>query len=96
MSNDSTFAESPETYIIKGAFLRLLSNGFHTLIEDGVDNIKVIDRFFRLPLDYAHPDGEKIRVFARTLIPKNKAETEEDEAKLPYCKIRVLLSFAVS
>ncbi|KAJ6499243.1 alpha/beta-hydrolase [Mycena sanguinolenta] len=48
------------------------------------DGIKVIERFFNLPLDYANPTGEKIRVFARHLIPKNKAKTEEEEAKLPY------------
>jgi hypothetical protein len=49
-------------------------------------NIKVVERFFDLPLDYAEPDGQKIRVFARNLIPKDKAKTPEDEAKLPYCK----------
>jgi len=48
------------------------------------DNIKVVERFFELPLDYAYPEGQKIRVFARNLIPKNKAPTLEAEAKLPY------------
>jgi pimeloyl-ACP methyl ester carboxylesterase len=47
-------------------------------------NIKVIERFFDLPLDYAQPEGQKIRVFARNLIPKDKAKTPEDEANLPY------------
>ena len=51
-----------------------------------VGDIKVIERFFDLPLDYAEPDGQKIRVFARNLIPKDKAKTLEEEAKLPYCK----------
>ncbi|KAJ6577609.1 alpha/beta-hydrolase [Mycena capillaripes] len=48
------------------------------------DGIKVIERFFDLPLDYADPSGEKIRVFARNLIPKSKAKTVEEEEKLPY------------
>ncbi|KAJ6631499.1 alpha/beta-hydrolase [Mycena sp. CBHHK59/15] len=48
------------------------------------DGIKVVERFFDLPLDYANPSGEKIRVFARNLIPKSKAKTLEDEDKLPY------------
>ncbi|KAJ6589968.1 alpha/beta-hydrolase [Mycena vulgaris] len=48
------------------------------------DGIKVIERFFDLPLDYANPSGEKIRVFARNLIPKSKAKTVEEEQKLPY------------
>ncbi|KAF7362341.1 Alpha/beta-hydrolase [Mycena venus] len=48
------------------------------------DGVKVIERFFNVPLDYANPEGEKIRVFARHLIPKNKAKTVEEENKLPY------------
>ncbi|KAF7376199.1 Alpha beta-hydrolase [Mycena sanguinolenta] len=51
------------------------------------DGIKVIERFFNLPLDYANPTGEKIRVFARHLIPVKKAKTEEEEAKLPYSEL---------
>jgi len=46
--------------------------------------IKVVERFFDLPLDYSDPSGEKIRVFARNLIPKNKAKTEKEENDLPY------------
>ncbi|KAJ6632532.1 hypothetical protein B0H10DRAFT_2206887 [Mycena sp. CBHHK59/15] len=46
--------------------------------------IKVIERLFNLPFDYANPSGEKIRVFARSLISKNKAKTFEEEDKLPY------------
>ena len=42
------------------------------------DNIKVVERFFELPLDYAKPEGQKICVFARNLIPKDKAKTSED------------------
>ncbi|KAJ7736936.1 alpha/beta-hydrolase [Mycena metata] len=48
------------------------------------DGVKVVERFFNLPLDYANPTGEKIRVFARHLIPTSKAKTVEEEEKLPY------------
>ncbi|KAK0212372.1 alpha/beta-hydrolase [Desarmillaria ectypa] len=48
------------------------------------EGIKVIERFFDLPLDYSNPDGEKIRVFARNLIPKSKAKTAKEEEELPY------------
>ncbi|KAF9075613.1 alpha/beta-hydrolase [Rhodocollybia butyracea] len=49
------------------------------------EQIKVVERFFDLPLDYSNPsNSEKIRVFARSLIPKNKAKTEEEEKNLPY------------
>ncbi|KAL0955709.1 hypothetical protein HGRIS_001929 [Hohenbuehelia grisea] len=37
------------------------------------DGIKVIDRFFTVPLDHATPDGPKIRIFARNLVPLAKA-----------------------
>ncbi|KZP02171.1 hypothetical protein FIBSPDRAFT_114218 [Athelia psychrophila] len=53
-----------------------------TYVNSG--GIKVIERFFDLPLDYAKPDGRKIRVFARNLVPTEKAKTPEEEAKLPY------------
>ncbi|KAJ7037258.1 alpha/beta-hydrolase [Mycena alexandri] len=46
--------------------------------------IKVVERFFTLPLDYSDPQGKKIRVFARNLIPTQKAKTEEEQNKLPY------------
>ncbi|KAJ7593824.1 alpha/beta-hydrolase [Mycena floridula] len=48
------------------------------------ENIKVIERWFDLPLDYSNPSGEKIRVFARNMIPKDKVKTEEQESALPY------------
>ncbi|KAH8119584.1 alpha/beta-hydrolase [Phellopilus nigrolimitatus] len=48
------------------------------------DGIKVIERFFSLPLDYSKPEGDKIRVFARNLVPLRKAATPEKEADLPY------------
>jgi len=43
----------------------------------------VIERFFRVPLDYSDPSGEKITVFARQTIPINKAKTSEEQEKLP-------------
>ncbi|KAG6868493.1 hypothetical protein C0993_002031 [Termitomyces sp. T159_Od127] len=46
---------------------------------------KIIERFFELPLDYGDPDGQKIQVFARSMIPLDKAKTPEQEANLPYC-----------
>ncbi|KAF9523862.1 alpha/beta-hydrolase [Crepidotus variabilis] len=48
------------------------------------DGMKVIERFFVVPLNYAKPDEEKIRVFARHIIPKSKAKNAEDEKKLPF------------
>lgn len=51
-----------------------------------VDGIKVIERFYSLPLDYARPEGNKIRIFARNLVPVDKAKTPEEETNLPYCK----------
>ncbi|THV06178.1 alpha/beta-hydrolase [Dendrothele bispora CBS 962.96] len=48
------------------------------------EDIKVIERFFDLPLDHANPEGDKIRVFARNLIPRKKAKTEKKENELPY------------
>lgn len=51
----------------------------------------MVERFFTVPLDYANPTGEKIRVFARHLIPKSKAKTIEEEEKLPYSETSVVL-----
>ncbi|KAG1741073.1 alpha/beta-hydrolase, partial [Suillus lakei] len=52
------------------------------------DSIKVIDRFFSVPLDYAKPDGQHIRIFVRNLIPlseaKGSASTDGAESDLPY------------
>lgn len=44
-------------------------------------SIKVIDRFFSVPVDYAKPDGPHIRIFVRNLIPLGEANAESD---LPY------------
>ena len=49
-----------------------------------IDGLKVVERFFNVPLDHSDPQGEKIRVFARHIIPKSKAKTEEEERKLPF------------
>ncbi|ESK97293.1 proline iminopeptidase [Moniliophthora roreri MCA 2997] len=48
------------------------------------EGIKVVERFFEVPLDHGNPSGEKIRVFARNMIPRSKAKTKEDEDKLPF------------
>ncbi|KAJ7622510.1 alpha/beta-hydrolase [Roridomyces roridus] len=49
-----------------------------------VGSIKVIERFFSLPLNYADPEGKKITVFVRNLVPVQKAKTQEEQDKLPY------------
>ncbi|KAF8186304.1 alpha/beta-hydrolase [Pholiota molesta] len=46
--------------------------------------IKVIERFFVLPLDYNEPQGATIQVFVRHLVPMDKAKTVEEQSKLPY------------
>jgi hypothetical protein len=75
---------APETYEISGVYdFFAFIPCFHL---SKVGNIKVIERFFDLPLDYAEPSGKKIRVFARNLIPQDKAKTPEKEVKLPYCE----------
>ncbi|KAF9268486.1 alpha/beta-hydrolase [Marasmius fiardii PR-910] len=48
------------------------------------EGVKVVERFFEVPLDHSTPSGEKIRVFARNLIPRSKSKTKEDGDKLPY------------
>lgn len=55
------------------------------------DGLKVIERFFTVPLDYTKPEGEKIRVFARHIIPKAKAKTPEEEKKLPFREHRLII-----
>lgn len=61
----------------------------HSQILDG---IKVIERFFTVPLDYAKPDGETIRVFVRNMIPLHKAgENSEKEVDLPYSMLNLCL-----
>lgn len=48
------------------------------------EGVKVVERFFEVPLDYSNPAGEKIVVFARQEIPIQKARSPEDQAKLPF------------
>ena len=59
-------------------------NAIFTRSPTLLDGLKVIERFFNVPLDHAKPEGEKIRIFARHIIPKDKAKTLEDEGKLPF------------
>lgn len=47
------------------------------------EGLRVIERFFRVPLDYSNPSGEKIMVFTRQTIPISKARTSEEQEKLP-------------
>ncbi|KAF8166850.1 alpha/beta-hydrolase [Pholiota molesta] len=47
-------------------------------------SVRVVERFFNLPLDYKEPLGPTIRVFVRNLIPLDKAKTEVEQSKLPY------------
>jgi len=47
------------------------------------EGLRVIERFFRVPLDYSDPSGEKITVFARQTIPISKTKTSEEQEKLP-------------
>jgi len=78
-----------ETYSIKGPIfaVHLLKCEWVLMTRiANIDGLKVIERFFDLPLDYSKPDGETIRVFARHMIPKDKAKTKEAEDKLPFCK----------
>jgi hypothetical protein len=81
------YAGEQETYVIKGEIkvfqlptLRLSS----IYLTEGV---KVVERFFQVPLDYSDPAGEKIIVFARQEIPLQKAKTPEEEDKLPFCEL---------
>ena len=78
-----------ESYI-KGFYHHLLR--FFCNNKPLIDGLKIIERFFTLPLDYSNPNGEKIRVFARHVISKKHAKTLEDEAKLPFRKPRLVPS----
>ena len=85
-SSFSSMAQEPETYYNKGEYYNpdcIKSN--HVKSE----GLKVIERFFEVPLDHSNPSGDKIRVFARNLVPRTKAKTKEEEEKLPYCAWRM-------
>ncbi|KAF6746774.1 alpha/beta-hydrolase [Ephemerocybe angulata] len=45
--------------------------------------LKVIERYFDLPLDYSKPEGTKIKIFARQVIPTDKAKTLNKQSDLP-------------
>lgn len=62
------------------AYIRALIS----ILTNWIDDLRVTERFFTVPLDYGNTDGAKIRVFARHVVPKAKAKTPEDEAKLPF------------
>ncbi|KAJ7048675.1 alpha/beta-hydrolase [Mycena amicta] len=47
-------------------------------------SVKVVERFFTLPLDYTKPSGTTLRIFARNLIPTQKARTDEEQSQLPF------------
>lgn len=83
-----------ETYSNKGNDNCIITNSRWRLKTSSLslEQIKVVERFFELPLDYNNP-SEKIRVFARNVIPKNKAKTEEEEKNLPYCEHGWLFRF---
>ncbi|KAI9314925.1 Alpha/Beta hydrolase protein [Dichotomocladium elegans] len=62
------------------------SQKVHPLDDSAVESYtipgaKVFDRYFECPLDYSKPDGSKITVFARHLVPYDKADQVK---KLPF------------
>ncbi|KAF8250695.1 proline iminopeptidase [Wilcoxina mikolae CBS 423.85] len=50
-----------------------------------VGGLKIIDRWFKVPLDYSHPEGELIRIFARSAVPNKNNDDGEAGGKLPIC-----------
>ncbi|KAH7909081.1 alpha/beta-hydrolase [Hygrophoropsis aurantiaca] len=61
MDQQESSAQIAESYVLKGA------------------DVRVVERFFSVPLDYSKPDGQKIRVFARSLIPLDDAKVSADQ-----------------
>jgi hypothetical protein len=47
--------------------------------------LKIIDRFFTVPLSYHNPSGEKIQIFARSAIPNKENDDGAAGEKLPIC-----------
>jgi len=87
LTANASNTENMETYSIKGANISVpvpTAIVKFSCSTSPLDGLKVIERFFNVPLDYAKPEGNKIRVFARHIIPKDKAKTLEEEAKLPF------------
>lgn len=79
--------QSLETYVLTGKFPSRARILVACCTSHWIGSIKIIERFFELPLDYANPDGQKIQIFARNMVPLDKAKTSEQEANLPYCKL---------
>jgi hypothetical protein len=78
--------QEPEIYTLKGnlplsLFETIAFTKFTPLVLEG---LKVVERFFQVPLDYSNPLKEEIVIFARQTIPLAKAKTKEDEDKLPF------------
>ncbi|KAF9218570.1 alpha/beta-hydrolase [Gyrodon lividus] len=46
--------------------------------------IRVVERFFNVPLDYGNPQGKHIRIYARNLVPLEKTKEPPEQSKLPY------------
>ncbi|KAF7315974.1 Proline iminopeptidase [Mycena indigotica] len=71
-----------ETYTLLGRSNAAFRSRAETHTIDG-GSVKVIERFFELPLDYANPDGPKLRIFARNLVPTKKSQNDE-QTQLPF------------
>lgn len=51
-----------------------------------IGSLKVIDRWFDVPFDYAAPDQEKIRLFTRNAVSNKDNDDGEAGGKKPYCE----------
>ena len=63
------------------------------LISYRPGGLKVVDHWFKVPLDYRNPEGESIRVFARGAVPNKNNDDGEAGAKLPICPFHSPLVF---
>ena len=45
----------------------------------------MVERWFKVPLDYAQPRGESIRIFARSALPNKSHDNGDAGAQLPIC-----------
>ncbi|EEB90037.1 hypothetical protein MPER_11811 [Moniliophthora perniciosa FA553] len=48
------------------------------------EGIKNIEQFFRVPLDHGNPSGGNIYVLARSLRPRSKAKSKNEEDRLSF------------
>lgn len=53
-----------------------------SLIKGG---LKIVDRWFQVPLDYFNPTKGSIKIFARNAVPNKKNDNGTAGGKLPYC-----------